>query len=85
MAQVLARLPAGRRYNSGNMLSLDYDLGPDGQPRLKDEFKHQWSYIFGLSTISGYGRKIREPWAQGVQSSLGSSIVVNKKNFSDAS
>jgi hypothetical protein len=83
VAQVLARLPAGKRYNSGNMLSLDYDLGPNGQPRLKDEFKKQWSYIFGTDTSSGYGRKIRGKWAEGAESSWGNSTIINKKNLSE--
>jgi hypothetical protein len=83
VAQVLARLPAGRRNNSGNMLSLDYDLGPNGQPRLKDELKQQWSCIFGTSTSSGYGRNIRGNLAEGARSSWGNSKVINKKNFSE--
>ncbi|WP_027135047.1 hypothetical protein [Geminicoccus roseus] len=83
VAQVLARLPPGKRHTSGNMVSLNYDVGPDGQPRLKDEFRKQWRHIFGTGTTSGYGRRIRGNWNPGAESSWGNSTVINKKNLSE--
>jgi hypothetical protein len=81
--QVLARLPAGKRTTSGNIVSLNYDINTDGSLRNKDDFRRQWSYIFGTNVSTGYGQKVRGNWAPGSQSSWGNSTMINKKNLSE--
>jgi hypothetical protein len=82
-AEVMERLPVGKRHNSGNMLSLNYEIRPDGRLRQANEFKKQWDYIFGTGPTSGYGEIVRGRLAPGAHSSWGRASRINKKNLSE--
>jgi hypothetical protein len=80
---VLARLPAGKRQVSGNIVSLNYAVDDAGQLVNRTDFNRQWTYIFGKDTSTGYGRLVRGNWAPGAESSFGNSTRINRRNLSE--
>jgi hypothetical protein len=83
LATVLSHLPADKRKTSGNILSLDYARDANDKLINQAEFDKHWRYIFGTSTGSGYGEKIRGAWAPSASTSWGLPARVNRRNLSE--
>ncbi|WP_027133169.1 hypothetical protein [Geminicoccus roseus] len=83
LAMVLGRLPANRSRTSGNILSLNYARDSKGNLLQQAEFDRHWTHIFGKSTSTGYGTRLRGAYPKGAASSWGLATKAGRKNLSE--
>ncbi len=83
LSSVLGHIPANKSKTSGNIRSLNYARDAKGNLVNQAEFDRHWKHIFGTSTGTGYGRKLRGAWAQGAATSWGLATKLGRKNLSE--